>query len=169
MHVESVLISNLNEDPSNARKHDSKNLSAIKGSLAKFGQQKPIVVGKGNVVLAGNGTLAAAKELGWDKINIVRTDLEGSEAIAYAIADNRSGELASWNDDVLGQTLQGLREDGFDLAEIGFDTSDLDKIHQTIKPEVKDVEGSKELSEEEFSEFDHQCPRCGFEFDASTT
>lgn len=134
MKVESVNIGTLIEDPSNARKHDEKNLAAIKGSLAKFGQQKPIVVGKDNIIIAGNGTLAAAKALGWDKINIVRTDLEGSEAIAYAIADNRTGELAAWNDDVLSRTLQELKDDGFALDAIGFDEDDLAQWLKT--PEV---------------------------------
>lgn len=86
MQVENVAISALAFDPANARKHDTKNLEAIKGSLARFGQQKPIVVGKGNCVIAGNGTLEAAKALGWDKIDVVRTELEGSEATAFAIA-----------------------------------------------------------------------------------
>jgi ParB-like chromosome segregation protein Spo0J len=44
MKLEKIQISTLIPDPNNARKHNEKNLSAIKGSLAKFGQQKPIVV-----------------------------------------------------------------------------------------------------------------------------
>ena len=39
-----MAIKNLAYDPNNAREHDDKNLEYIKGSLAKFGQQKPIVV-----------------------------------------------------------------------------------------------------------------------------
>lgn len=31
--------------------------------------------------------------------------------------------------------------------------------------EPKEAEGSRELSEESFANFDHKCPRCGFEFD----
>jgi DNA modification methylase len=134
MQIESVPIASLVPDPSNARKHSKKNLDAIKGSLAKFGQQKPIVVGKNNIVLAGNGTLEAAKALGWDKINVVKTDLEGSEAVAYAIADNRTGELAEWDDDTLSKTLSALKDEGFALGSIGFDDADLS---QWIKaPEI---------------------------------
>ena len=124
MEVLSVPISSLIPDPSNARKHNQKNLDAIKGSLAKFGQQKPIVVGKDNVVIAGNGQLEAAKALGWEKIKIVRTKLTGAEAIAYAVADNRAGELAEWDMDVLGQTLRSLEEDDFGISDIGFDLID---------------------------------------------
>lgn len=115
-------------DPSNARKHSPKNLEAIKGSLAKFGQQKPIVVGKDNIVIAGNGTLEAARALGMSEIKVVRTDLQGFEATAYAIADNRTGELAEWDAKVLKETLGELKKVDFDIAKIGFDEKDLSKL-----------------------------------------
>lgn len=126
MKIESIAIDQLQADPSNARKHNKKNLDAIKGSLTKFGQQKPIVVDAKNIVIAGNGTLFAAKELGWKELSIVRSDLIGPEATAFAIADNRTSELSEWDDDILKQTLAGLDIAGFDLKEIGFSEKDLD-------------------------------------------
>lgn len=134
MKVESLPIAKLVLDPSNARKHSPKNLEAIKGSLAKFGQQKPIVVGKGNVVIAGNGTLEAARSLGWDAIDVVRTTLEGPDATAFAIADNRTGELAEWDAGVLGETLKALQGIDFDLGAIGFDADDLAAMTATPAP-----------------------------------
>lgn len=125
--IESVKVGDLVLDPANARKHAPKNLEAIKGSLARFGQQKPIVVGKGNVVIAGNGTLEAARALGWATIEAVRTGLTGTEATAFALADNRTAELAEWDFDVLGPALHSLREIDFDLAGIGFDDSALEE------------------------------------------
>lgn len=143
--MEYVPLSSLIQDPSNARKHSQKNLDAIKGSLAKFGLQKPLVISKDNIVLAGNGTLHAAKELGWESIGIIRSKLTGSEAIAYAIADNRTGELAEWNDDVLSKTLQGLKGENFDLDAIGFSNEDLAKW--IIEPEVIPGCGEDEVPE----------------------
>lgn len=131
MDIESVPITSIVLDPSNARRHASKNLEALKGSLAKFGQQKPIVVGHNGVVIAGNGTLEAARALGWSAIKIVRTSLEGTEATAFAIADNRSGELAEWDAGVLSDTLRALQAMDFDLGAIGFDESDLAKLLAT--------------------------------------
>jgi len=122
MQIEQVPIKDLAFDPANARKHPSKNLTAIKGSLKKFGQQKPIVIDKNGVVVAGNGTLAAAKELGWDSISAVRTELTGPDAIAFALADNRTAELAEWDVEPLAKTLQALKDIDFDLSSIGFDT-----------------------------------------------
>lgn len=121
-------ISSLIPDPSNARKHDKKNLDAIKFSLQKFGQRKPIVVQKdktGLVVRAGNGTLAAAIALGWDEIAAVVIEEDNVTATAYAIADNRTAELAEWDDEILEETLQSLDESDFDLEDLGFDAEDL--------------------------------------------
>lgn len=121
MYATTVPIDRLMHDPSNARTHNKANIAAIKGSLAKFGQQKPIVVTKDNIVIAGNGTLEAARELGWKELSVVYTKLSGPEAIAYALADNRTGELADWDKGILGHQLQSLWDDGFDIADIGFD------------------------------------------------
>jgi len=129
MKTELVKIETLVFDPANARKHGEKNLSAIKSSLQRFGQQKPIVVDANGVVRAGNGTLAAAKALGWKEIAIVRSPLSGSEATAYAIADNRTSELAEWDDDVLSQTLAALQIEDEELAtSTGYSTDELEKM-----------------------------------------
>jgi DNA modification methylase len=127
MKIERINVAELSLDPSNVRKHDRKNLDAIKASLRKFGQQKPIVVDAKGIVLAGNGTLTAAKELGWTEIEITRTTLQGVEATAFAIADNRSAELAEWEDS-LADVLKSLADANIDLADLGFAKGDLDKI-----------------------------------------
>ena len=120
MILESLLIDSLHVDPANARLHPDRNLDAIKSSLARFGQQKPIVIDANNVVRAGNGTLAAAKALGWTHLNVVRTELANVEATAFAIADNRTAELAAWDPQVLAGALAdpGIGDLGFDAAEI---------------------------------------------------
>ena len=117
MKIQNVAIDSVHVDPANVRRHPERNLDAIKASLARFGQQKPIVVDANGVVRAGNGTLEAAKSLGWTKIAIVRTDLANSEATAFSIADNRTAELAEWDDSGLGRDAasapgRGLRPRG---------------------------------------------------------
>ena len=89
-----ISITDLSLDPKNARKHSARNLEAIAASLEKFGQRKPIVVHRG-VVLAGNGTLEAAKTLGWTEIEVaeVPDDWDNDTAKAYALADNRTAVL----------------------------------------------------------------------------
>ena len=75
--------------------------------------------------MASNGTVEAARALGWSSIAAVRTSLNGAEAIAFAIADNRTAELAEWDDAALAATLAGLQNDpGVDYLAAGF--SDLE-------------------------------------------
>lgn len=129
MKTERVPIGSVQFDPANVRRHGEKNLDAIKASLSRFGQQKPIVVDADGIVRAGNGTLMAAKALGWPEVTIVRTSLKGAEATAYAIADNRTAELAEWDDDALAQTLAALQIEDEELAKAtGFDDADIDAM-----------------------------------------
>jgi DNA modification methylase len=128
MEIRKVAIADLVLDPSNARRHDEKNLAAIKGSLKKYGQQKNIVIDKNNVIRAGNGTYVVAKDLGWTHIYAKIMDGGETDLTGYAIADNRTGELADWDIPVLGETLESLKMDGMDLGEIGFTAEDLEDL-----------------------------------------
>jgi len=123
LRIETVNINSLTPDPANARKHDGKNLKAIASSLEKFGQRKPIVVTPDSIVVAGNGTLEAAKSLGWTEIAIARTPSGWTwdQIKAFALADNRTAELAEWDDKVLADQLLELDANGWELEELGFE------------------------------------------------
>lgn len=125
-----VPLATLIEDPANVRQHPEPNLEAIKASLTRFGQQKPIVVGSDSVVIAGNGTLLAARALGWDKLNVIHSQLSGAEAKAYAVADNQTALLAEWDEAGLASLLGSLD----DLEGTGFDQGDLDELLASLNP-----------------------------------
>jgi len=160
MKIEQIPIESLTSDPSNARKHNQKNLEAIKGSLKKFGQQKPIVISHENIVIAGNGTLAAAISLGWKSIDAVKTDLKGSDLTAFGIADNRTSELAEWDDAELAKMLDALKAEDFDISIVGFCGEDLAalKFNPDFKPSSADQQGKLDQKEK------HVCPKCSYEF-----
>jgi len=92
------------------------------------------------IVLAGNGTLTAAKELGWTEIQIVRTELAGVEATAFAIADNRTAELAEWEDS-LPDVIKSLLAAGVASDDIGFSQMEIDDMMEAdaIMDEVDEV------------------------------
>lgn len=141
---ELVAIGDLHHDPANVRTHNAKNLEAVKASLSRFGQQKPIVVGAGNVVIAGNGTLTAAKMLGWSHVAVVRSNLIGAEATAYAIADNRTAELAEWDDEALSQQLAAIQIQDEELAlATGFSAREIERLALATAGPVED-EGAGE-------------------------
>lgn len=122
LQVRTVSVLDLTLDPENARLHGEENLAAIRGSLKRFGQVKPIVVDARNRVLAGNGMLTAAKQLGWSSVEVVcaPADWSADRAMAYALADNRTAELAEWDDRILADQLVELDANGWDVAALGF-------------------------------------------------
>ncbi len=124
-----VPIGSVQPDPANVRTHGPRNIETIKASLLRFGQQKPIVVDADGVVVAGNGTLVAARGLGWNHIAVVESELVGADRIAYAIADNRTAELAEWDDSALADQLRALAADGtIDHLVTGFSDLGLEKL-----------------------------------------
>jgi ParB family chromosome partitioning protein len=127
MKLETLLIKELTPDPQNARQHDEKNLKAIQGSLKEFGQRKPIVITEAGLIVAGNGTVEAAKRLGWLEIQAVRVpkDWTPSQIKAFALADNRTAELAAWNPEVLSEQVKELSAEDFPIFELGFETLEL--------------------------------------------
>ena len=155
--IKLVGIDEVKPDEHNARLHPERNLETTKTSLRVYGQRKPIVVNKRTgIIEAGNGLWQAAKDLGWEKIAVVYVDDDPATATGYAIMDNRSAELAEWDEEILSGLLEELKLEEFDLDLTGFDDGDL-----SIK-EWKPKEDGQEFDEN--IETKHKCPRCGYEW-----
>ncbi len=132
-------IDSLTLDPRNARVHPERNLETIKASLVLYGQLKPIVVRKDtNVVVAGNGTLTAAKALGWTKIAVTMADLTETQALGYGITDNRSAELARWDLEGLADLEKLLNDINHPLPGWSRDELDVMRAADFTPPEVDD-------------------------------
>jgi len=142
MLVESRKISDLTVDPANARKHDDRNVESISKSLKRFGQQKPIVIDSGGVVRAGNGTLEAARQLDWESISVVVTSLPAVDVSAYAIADNRTSELATWDDENLGAILSSLHDEDIEAFNAsGFNDKEFENLMAELAAKERGLPG----------------------------
>ena len=121
-------IAELVADPRNARRHDERNLAAIRASVTAFGQLRPLVVQQstGHVV-AGNGTLEVLRGLGWTHAAVTVVDLDDARARAFAIADNRTAELARWDVAELQEALSDPELDGL-LDAVGFSADEIDEM-----------------------------------------
>jgi DNA modification methylase len=135
-----VPLADLSADPANLRLHDDRSIEGIKASLRRFGQQKPVVVDAHGSVIAGNGLLEAARQLGWAKIAAVRSDLGGAERVGYAIADNRTPELSTWDEPALRSTLAEMTPDLVEAA--GYTQDELEAL-------LRAPTGGGETSEDE--------------------
>lgn len=97
-------------------------IAGVAASIREFGWiGNPIVVGKDNVVVAGHNRLLAAKELGLEKVPVVVADTLTDEQLrAFRLADNKTGELATWDTDLLQKELDALGDFEVDMATFGF-------------------------------------------------
>ncbi len=113
-----VPIDSIELDPRNARTHDDANLRSIRASLLKFGQRLPLLVNRrNNQVEAGNGRLIVARDLGWTHIAVVWVEDDPAAQSGFSIADNRTAELAAWNDDLLADLIAEIQTNTPDLAD----------------------------------------------------
>lgn len=136
MIIKTVPVNSISQDPANLRKHGERNIDAIVASFRKFGQQHPIVIDNKGIILSGNGRYLAAVKLGWHKIDVVESDLTGSSATAYAIADNRTAELAEWDTTALAETLRALQSEEFDTDAAGYSDSEIDALVEGLGNEL---------------------------------
>ena len=113
-------------------RHNDEAVEAVANSIREFGFKQPIVVDKDNVIIAGHTRWKAAKKLKLKEVPvIVASDLSEDQVRAYRIADNSTGELATWDYDKLVEELQGIT---FDMGQFGLDTEQY--LETTEMPEI---------------------------------
>ena len=115
-------------------------MAAIKTSLRRFGQQKPIVADTSYTVRAGNGTLAAARALGWTQVQVVVSDLSEADLRAFAIADNRTADLSEFDAAVLAGYLSDE-----EIGDVGYTEAEIEKVLATAEPPDAKPEKPKPL------------------------
>jgi len=113
----------------NAKQHSDGQVAQIAASIVEFGWGAPILVDGQNNVIAGHGRLLAARKLGMTDVPVVAmAHLTDIQRRALILADNKIGENASWDDELLGLELAELKEGGFDLALTGFSADEWDAL-----------------------------------------
>lgn len=112
----------------NPRTLPEKAVAKVAGSLKKFGFQKPIVIDEQGIILAGHVVLKAAQQAGFSRVPVLISNLDAKAARAYRLADNRTAQETDWLDALLKDELTALDDDGFDMASLGFDDRELQKL-----------------------------------------
>lgn len=143
MKVKQININKIIPYHNNPRKNQA--IDKVASSINEYGFQQPIVVDKNMVVIVGHTRLLASKKLGLKKVPIAIADLSKSQAKAYRLADNRTNEDSSWDEELLKGELLDL--EGL-INTIGFEDSELEKLLEEPEPEDDpDVEFSEEIGE----------------------
>lgn len=122
MNIKEVPIDEVKPYENNPRNNDEA-VQATAHSIKEFGWQQPIVVDKNNIVIAGHTRLRAAKKLKLASVPILVADnLTDDQVRAYRLADNKTGELAIWDDNLLSDELNQIVD--IDMEEFGFNLSE---------------------------------------------
>ena len=128
MKIVQMNIADVKPYERNPRINDNA-VEAVAESIKEFGWQAPVVVDENNVIICGHTRLLAAKHLGLDTVPVhVAKGLTPEQVKAYRIADNKTGEIAEWDYDLLPLELADLQTANFDLSLLGFDTEELDTL-----------------------------------------
>jgi DNA modification methylase len=153
-------IFDLRSDHKNARKRTDRSATLIEESLKRYGAARSVVIDEDNRILAGNGTVDAAKRAGISKVRVIETDgdeiiavkrtgLTEDQKIGLALADNRTSDLSEWDKEMLHQ----LSEE-HDITP-WFEAEDLAEIMgevEVIPPEgLTDADDVPEVPEEPVS------------------
>ena len=144
-----VKVSAIKPYERNPRRND-KAVEQVIRSIESTGYRTPIIVDENMVILAGHTRLKAIKKMGWKEVPFVvqYTDLIDEKKNEYRIRDNKAGELAEWDFEILEQDFEPA-----DLQDFGFDVFD-----RSIPGDNKDID------EEAMQDTKCECPKCGFKW-----
>ena len=111
----------------------------VAASIKEFGFRQPIVVDSEMVIIAGHVRYQAAQKLGLKKVPVhVADGLSAEQVKAYRIADNRTGEDAQWDNEMLSLELADLDNMQFDKAVLGFEAAELEQLQKSLESLLTD-------------------------------
>lgn len=119
-------IEELRRYPQNARVHSDEQIAALEASIKQFGFVNPLLVEADGTLVSGHGRLEAAARIGLTRLPVIElAHLEPEQARALRLADNRIAELATWDENLLGDELATLSAAKFDIEAFGFEMDEI--------------------------------------------
>lgn len=138
----------------NNPRHNENAINTVAKSIEEFGFQQPLVLDKDNIIVVGHTRYKAALKLGIKEVPcVIANNLTVEQCKAYRLADNKVGELAEWDFELLNQELEEIEE--IEMSNFGFHEKDYDENDIDLSSFFED-ENEKETEEKEI-----QCPHCG--------
>ncbi len=156
--IKIVPIGELKPNPNNRNKHSEEQIERLAEIIKYQGFRSPIIVSnQSGFIVCGHGRTMAANKLGMQSVPVIYQDFESAEAEYSAqVSDNAIAAWAELDFAGINLDLQELGPD-FDIDLLGIKNFTLDVAEQLENT-------SEELKEEDFQDFQHECPKCGFEW-----
>jgi len=141
--VQWIAIDAIKPNARNARTHSKKQIRQIADSITAFGFLVPILIDQGGLIIAGHGRYAAAVLLGLQEVPVIRVEgLSDAKRRALALADNKIGENAGWDRELLATELPESADilivEGLDISITGFAPVEIDQIATDFEEDSSD-------------------------------
>ena len=168
MEVQNISVEELAPYDKNPRINEAA-IEKVAKSIEVHGFNQPIVVDQDNRICVGHTRFYAAKRLDLDEVPVYKKEMNEAQFIAYNIADNKTSDYSTWDEELLKENITELNELQSDLLDsIGFSDDDLAGIFDDLTAksdeflEEKEEKPPKEKAKP--SKLVHKCPNCGQEF-----
>jgi hypothetical protein len=169
MDIQNIAIDKIIPYWNNAR-NNSKAIKPVEESIKKFGFNQPLVVDKNLEIIVGHTRYFALLNLGYKEVPCIIADLDEEKARQYRIADNKTSEFASWDEDKLIRELRtmnvpaDMQDFFFEPIEqlLGFDvnfTPANDYATEDMQAEEVQREFSQEMERQENEAFKKKTER----------
>ena len=124
LRVSEIELSRLKPWEDNPRLNDQA-VDSVARSIRTFGFNAPILCDQNLTIIAGHTRWKAAKELGLEAVPVIVLKMTASQRRAFALADNKTAEIADWDFPKMREVLEELSAEDFDLSGIGFSDAEL--------------------------------------------
>ena len=139
-------------NPRKKLKPGDKEYEKIKHSIEEFGFADPLVVNSDMTIIGGHQRLTVAVELGYTEVPCAVVDVDKVREKALNIALNKI--TGAWDDTLLAELLEDIKEADFNLGLTGFEVPEVDQLLSKLyDKDVKedDFDLDKELKQPVFS------------------
>lgn len=155
-----VAVGELTEHEDNPREGD---LGAIYDSIRLNGFYGTVVAQRSSGrILVGNHRFRAARELGMEAVPVTWVDVDDEQARRILLVDNRTGDLAGYDDPKLSEILRALEESDAGLAGTGYEEEDLERLALDIEASAQGAGGTPDgFDPDSFSQDDRYAEQYG--------
>lgn len=169
LEIKYIPIESIKPYENNPKIHSREQIEAIKESVNKLGNRKPIEIDENNIIICGHGRLEAYQIIGLKEVPvIIHSDMTENQKKAYRIADNELASRSEWDFKALNIEIKDLDfeiKNLLDFKEIEIDKSPIqnNKLYtdREIEKEAMDI-ANKMIKEKKA--YNIICPGCGNEF-----
>ncbi|MBI4336710.1 MAG: ParB N-terminal domain-containing protein, partial [Chloroflexi bacterium] len=138
LQVQEVEVSRLRPWEDNPRRNDHA-VDAVAESIRSFGFNVPILCDQNLTIVAGHTRWKAAQKLGMTKVPVIVVQMSDVQRRAFAVADNKTAEIADWDLSRLRDVLKELRSEDVDIASLGFSDEEMRRLLLDDSPDEDSV------------------------------